>query len=448
MITSALLWGFVADVHGRRKLLIYGFLADAICNIMCGLSQNFGTLLFFKFLSGFIVSGPYACSMSYYAEFHGVKDQAKFLLLIGLFGCFGAIVNPILAWLIIPQPWSLVLFDGAFVYNSWRIYLTVCALPTLIGVVFLFFFPESPKFLMSQGRNEEALNVFRKMYTMNTGHPPESYPIQSLENELNTDTKETIPEVQHKNLMTSFRDGIDQMKPLFSMVYLPRLFFIVIIQFGGMLTMNTLRLWLPQIFAILEQFDYISYDHVDENPTFCQILDISTSVTANETAMTVDTDKDEYCEQVIVDSSMYLNIIIISTCSCVAFILGKMFIKLLGNKNLLLICYVVAFMCVIIMHWSTSNLMTLILACLFVGLLVVTINLVISVIVNIFPTSLRTMAISLAMMVGRLGALLGNVIFPIMLNIGCIVPIIALAIFLLLCIVLTIFIPKPRVPIK
>lgn len=38
-------------------------------------------------------------------------------------------------------------------------------------------FPESPKFLMTMGRNEEALKVFRKVYAMNTGNDPDTFPV-------------------------------------------------------------------------------------------------------------------------------------------------------------------------------------------------------------------------------------------------------------------------------
>lgn len=82
-----------------------------------------------------------------------------------------------LAWAIIPQSWSLTLFGGAFVYNSWRIFILVCSMPALIAFLGLLNFPESPKYLMSKGRNEEALKVFQKMYSMNTGNPPEMFPV-------------------------------------------------------------------------------------------------------------------------------------------------------------------------------------------------------------------------------------------------------------------------------
>jgi len=54
MMLSGFMWGYLADVKGRKKIILYGYLADGICNIFAGFSQNFETLVFFKFLSGFM----------------------------------------------------------------------------------------------------------------------------------------------------------------------------------------------------------------------------------------------------------------------------------------------------------------------------------------------------------------------------------------------------------
>lgn len=54
MILSAIMWGFIADIQGRRKILCYGNLATFVCDIFCGLSQNFWTLAFGKFCGGFM----------------------------------------------------------------------------------------------------------------------------------------------------------------------------------------------------------------------------------------------------------------------------------------------------------------------------------------------------------------------------------------------------------
>jgi len=85
-----------------------------------------------------------------------------------------------LAWLVIPQQWLIVLWDGAFVYNSWRIFLSLCGVSSLIGVCCLSFFPESPKFLMTQNRNKDALEIFKKIYNINTGLPKDNYPVSII----------------------------------------------------------------------------------------------------------------------------------------------------------------------------------------------------------------------------------------------------------------------------
>lgn len=40
--------------------------------------------------------------------------------------------------------------------------------------------PESPKFLMITDRNEEALDVLRRVYAFNTGQPKENYPVKNI----------------------------------------------------------------------------------------------------------------------------------------------------------------------------------------------------------------------------------------------------------------------------
>ena len=63
--------------------------------------------------------------------------------------------------------------------TSWRIFLAVCAIPEISAFLALSWFPESPRFLLSKGRDEEALEVFRKIYSLNTGNEPHTYPVSN-----------------------------------------------------------------------------------------------------------------------------------------------------------------------------------------------------------------------------------------------------------------------------
>ncbi len=54
---------------------------------------------------------------------------------------------PGVAWIIIPLEIGLV--SSGFVYNSWRIYLAICTMPSMSSALFFLLMPESPKFLMT-----------------------------------------------------------------------------------------------------------------------------------------------------------------------------------------------------------------------------------------------------------------------------------------------------------
>ena len=52
MIASAIVWGYLADTLGRKKILVIGYLADAVCVFCSSMSQNFLMLVIFKFCGG------------------------------------------------------------------------------------------------------------------------------------------------------------------------------------------------------------------------------------------------------------------------------------------------------------------------------------------------------------------------------------------------------------
>lgn len=119
-----------------------------------------------------------------------------------------------LAWLIIPT--RVGFFAESFTYNSWRIFLLICAIPSFIVAVLLFFLPESPKFLLSRGRVDEAMEIFKSIYSVNTGGDRNDYPVKHLILEdvpnKSHETPKTPIKGKYKNM---FIDIIDNSKQLF-----------------------------------------------------------------------------------------------------------------------------------------------------------------------------------------------------------------------------------------
>lgn len=75
---------------------------------------------------------------------------------------------------------SYKFFNGKLVIDNWRIFVLTGSFVIFLAAFLVYFMDESPKFLMAVGRNDEALNVFRKIYSKNTGNPPESYPVSNV----------------------------------------------------------------------------------------------------------------------------------------------------------------------------------------------------------------------------------------------------------------------------
>lgn len=151
---------------------------------------------------------------SYFAEFQPKSKRGSMLSFMAAFWTLGNLFVAGLAWLIIPQ--DIGYTTEYFTYNSWRIFLLICAVPSFIVAIVLFFLPESPKFLLSQGKSEEALAIFRHIYHINTGNDAEDYPVKHLifeEEELTIEEKAKI--AKRGKYANMIADILDNSKQLF-----------------------------------------------------------------------------------------------------------------------------------------------------------------------------------------------------------------------------------------
>jgi MFS transporter, VNT family, synaptic vesicle glycoprotein 2 len=136
------------------------------------------------------------------------------LSFMAAFWTLGNLLVASMAWLIIPT--EIGFETEEFVYNSWRIFLVLCAVPSFIVGVLLMYLPESPKFLLSCGRFEEALAVFRGIYVTNTGNDPSTYPVKELliDDQLRAELEDVKKPITNK-YKKMFTDIADNSKQLF-----------------------------------------------------------------------------------------------------------------------------------------------------------------------------------------------------------------------------------------
>nr|XP_012141523.1 PREDICTED: synaptic vesicle glycoprotein 2C-like isoform X1 [Megachile rotundata] len=418
MISTSFFWGFMTDTFGRRKIMVYGYMFTGLLSVATCFSHTSWLLILFKFLDGVIISGPYAALMSYLAEIHNETHRSRSYMWLGVFFSLGNISLPCIAWLIIPQKWTINLGSGAMEINSWRVFLAICSLPEFLACVALYAFPESPRFLLLKGRREEALEVFKKIYSVNTGKEPDTYPIKDLEDEYSVETCSN-------SLKDKLHSGWLQIKPLFSSPNIFKLIAISLIQLGATIGSNSIRLWMPQLFTMMEHFkhDYMKQEYSSSQPRFCYMLGQQQSNHSSFSSFKNETSNVAHeCIPAELNSTVFINSIVIATTGVVGYTLAGSLITVIGKKKLIATCFMVAAACCASLYWADNTNSILGLSSVFVAMSSIGGACVINVIVDNFPTCLRTMAVSLTMMVGRIGAVIGNLLFPILFDLSCLGP--------------------------
>lgn len=160
---GAFLAGRFADVFGRRSVMMQAALLFIVSALASGAAPSAVVLALARFLAGAAVGAASVLSPAYIAEVtpadvRGRLSSAQQVMIIfGLTGAF--LANYYLAS---AAGSSLGAFWGG--YPAWRWMFWVQAGPALLFFVTLLLIPESPRFLVSKGRDAQAGAVLAKLF--------------------------------------------------------------------------------------------------------------------------------------------------------------------------------------------------------------------------------------------------------------------------------------------
>lgn len=160
---SIALWGTVAGSLGagsigqklgsKHALRIMAFLY-VLSAAGCALAWNWPSLLSFRFIGGLGIGGSSVLGPVYMAELAPAKWRGR---LVGLFQ-INVVVGVLLAYFS-----NFVIASTALGPREWRFELGIAGLPALLFFLLLFSVPESARWLVAQGRKDEALGVLQSM---------------------------------------------------------------------------------------------------------------------------------------------------------------------------------------------------------------------------------------------------------------------------------------------
>lgn len=127
----------------------------------------------------------------------------------------------------------------------------ICATPSFIVAVLLTYLPESPKFLLSCGRFEEALAIFRGIYVTNTGNDASMYPVKELliDDNLRAELEDVKKPIKNK-YKRMFANIADNSKQLFQAPILKFTLISITINFTFHIGYYGLMMWFPGLYLI------------------------------------------------------------------------------------------------------------------------------------------------------------------------------------------------------
>lgn len=229
MAIGAILAGTIADKIGRRNVFALTLLLYSIATGLCALSWNYESLLVFRFFVGFGLGGELPVAATLVSEYIPAKVRGRFIVLLESFWGIGWIVAACIAYLFIP----IFGWHWAFIIGS---------LPAFYAFVIRRHLPESVRYLISKGRDEEARLI-----------------IESLEREAGLSKQEP-------QTLASESKSPEYIKPtlatLWSARFRSRTIMLWIAWFGIVFTYYGIFTWLPALvygqgFTFIKTFEYV-----------------------------------------------------------------------------------------------------------------------------------------------------------------------------------------------
>lgn len=150
-LIGAPLGGWFSDRIGRRTMFTFDLFLFLVCSIAQFFVSDPYTLFVVRFLMGAAIGIEYAVGWPLLAEFAPARIRGKLLCLTEIAWYFGYLVSYAMGFFL------TTLWD-----THWNIILGLSTIPTLIVFIMRLGTPESPRWLMSKGRTEEAKAIAAK----------------------------------------------------------------------------------------------------------------------------------------------------------------------------------------------------------------------------------------------------------------------------------------------
>ncbi|EAW12294.1 putative MFS hexose transporter [Aspergillus clavatus NRRL 1] len=153
-IISFFITPYIADRWGRRTAIIIGCLFMVVGGVVGTASNGYNMYIAGRFILGFGNSLAQMCSPLLLVEIVHPQHRGPVTTIYNCLWNVGALVVSVIGW------------GTSYVSNdwSWRSITLLQIIPSVIQLCCIWWIPESPRYLINNDRNEEALNILTKWH--------------------------------------------------------------------------------------------------------------------------------------------------------------------------------------------------------------------------------------------------------------------------------------------
>jgi len=151
-VLGAIFGGIPTNKIGRKNTLLWIGILFFISALGSAFANNPFVFAAFRFIGGLGVGASTIAAPAYISEIAPAKDRGKLVA----FYQFNIVLGILCAFL------SNYLFKD-FGENSWRWMMGIQVVPSVVYTLFVFTIPESPRWLFSKSRNQDAKKVLKLM---------------------------------------------------------------------------------------------------------------------------------------------------------------------------------------------------------------------------------------------------------------------------------------------
>lgn len=145
-VIGAIFFGWLAERYGRLRSLTWTVIVISILSIACAFAWDYDSLLVLRFIQGLGLGGEVPIALTYVNEFAKAERRGRFVLIFQCIFPIGILAVSFVSIWVVP-------------HLGWQWMFIIGALPAIVAAVMRRLLPESPRWLASKGRLQEADRV-------------------------------------------------------------------------------------------------------------------------------------------------------------------------------------------------------------------------------------------------------------------------------------------------